>query len=123
MLQVGLRADIIQTSGRKRTRDDLYLQPRVNASIEILPDPPSARWVWENGRKHPPYPIFPGTRYFDLVSFSYYAENPDERLASTVHPMVDTNQPNFCPAYTTTKYETGLQWQIRNADIFFECIF
>ena len=49
-------------------------------------------------------------------------KTPDERLVLLSTRLVDTNQPNL-PAYTTTKYETGLQWQIRNADIFFECIF
>ncbi|MCC5927143.1 MAG: TonB-dependent receptor [Bacteroidetes bacterium] len=122
MLQVGLRADIIQTSGRKRTRDDLYLQPRVNASIEILPDLHLHGGYGKMTKAPTLSYLFPGTRYFDLVSFSYYAENPDERLVLLSTRLVDTNQPNL-PAYTTTKYETGLQWQLRNADIFMSVFF
>lgn len=118
MIQLGIRADIIQPSGSERSLDNLYLQPRLNASFELLPDLHLHGGYGKMTKAPTLSHLFAGTRYFDLVSFSYYAENPDERLVLLSTRLVDANRPDL-PAFTTTKYETGLQWQHQSIDLFF----
>ena len=118
VLQAGLRADFIQPSGNRFSIENLVWQPRINASFEILPDLHLHAGYGKMAKSPTLSHMFPGTRYFDLVSFSHYAENPAERLVLLTTRLVDANRPDLAP-YTTTKYETGLHWQHKIADIHF----
>ncbi|MCH8494466.1 MAG: TonB-dependent receptor [Balneolales bacterium] len=118
LLQVGLRADLIQPSGTSFSYGNVHWQPRLNASIEVIPDVHLHAGYGKMTKSPTLSHMFPGTRYFDLVSFSYYADNPEERLVLLTTRLVDANIPNLSP-YTTTKYEAGFHWQHSKIDIHF----
>lgn len=81
ILQLGLRYDNIQPVSLSEGKFGEALSPRLNVVLQ----PTTNIWVhfgYGESVKSPALTyLYPGNRYFDLVNFNYYADNPKERLA------------------------------------------
>ncbi|WP_343703249.1 TonB-dependent receptor [Chitinophaga sp.] len=120
MGQFGLRLDNVAPRGIFRSRYKTIAAPRINLAAEVV------RNLWLRGgygiaAKAPPLSyLYPGNRYFDLVNFNYFAENPAERLAIITTRVIKLDGLQLNP-YTAEKWEFGfdLEQPLFSANISF----
>jgi len=107
MLQAGIRLDNVSPTGIFNSRYKTILSPRINAGFEV------SKGIWVRGgygvaAKAPTLNfLYPGTRYFDLVGFNYFAANPAERLVVITTRTINLDDQPINP-YTAEKWEMGL---------------
>lgn len=113
-LQAGLRFDNVQPTSPWHGRYGTVLAPRINAQTE-LGRGMSARVGWGKTAKAPTLAqLFPGPKYFDLVSLNYFATNPAERMTVITTRVVEPTTDSLRP-FTSTKAEAGLDFRIGRA--------
>ncbi len=123
ILQAGIRLDNFVPIGAFKSKYKTILAPRVNIALETWND------IWIRGgygvsAKTPTLSqLYPGTRYFDLVSFNYFAVQPEERLAILTTRTIDLDDQRIDP-YTASKWEAGLdlekKWLTIRLSVFHE---
>ena len=107
--RAGLRFDNVAPRTPTRGQFGTELQPRVNAALDLTSSL-RARVGWGRAAKAPPLSIlYPGPRYFDLVNFNYFAQDPAERLLIVTTRVVEPSNEG-ASSYTSDKLETALQW-------------
>lgn len=113
-LQAGLRFDNIQPETPWRGRYGTVLAPRLNAQVD-LGRGVAGRIGWGSTAKAPTLAqLFPGPKYFDLLSLNYFATNPAERMTvittRVIKPSTDSLEP-----FTSRKAEIGLDFRVGRA--------
>lgn len=106
-LQAGLRFDNVVPESAFRGTFGTVLAPRLNASAEIVQGLNIRAGYGITAKAPPLNMLFPGPRYFDVVNFSNFTTNPDERLAIITTAVVEPDNSGMRP-YTSLKYEAGL---------------
>ena len=109
-------SDIVGTNLRLGLRYDFMnsryhlLAPRLSATLKFW-DRLSLRAAWGLAYKAPAMvQLYPGPAYFDYTNLSYYATNPDERLAIVSTYVYEARNEHLRPSYTNT-LEGGLDWE------------
>ncbi len=107
ILQAGVRLDNFVPVGAFKSKYKTIVAPRVNAAFETWKD----IWIragYGVSAKTPTLSqLYPGTRYFDLVSFNYFAVQPEERLVILTTRTINLDDQHIDP-YTASKWEVGL---------------
>jgi outer membrane receptor for ferrienterochelin and colicin len=106
VLQAGVRMDNLAPTGLFSSKYKTILSPRINLATEI-----SKGWWIKGGygiaAKMPTLNyLYPGTRYFDLVNFNYFANNPAERLVIITTRTINLDDQRLLP-YQSRKWEAG----------------
>jgi hypothetical protein len=103
----GFRWDNLDPVGLTSGRFGTELQPRVNASVEVV-DGVRVRAGAGRAAKAPPLAyLHPGPRYFDLVNLNYFAQDPAERLLILTTRVVKPSNEG-ARAFTADKWEAGV---------------
>lgn len=115
-LHTGLRYDNISPTSLHSGRFGALLSPRLNVQLEVVDD-----WAVQAGygrmAKAPSMNfLYPGPRYFDLVNFNYYPQEPEERLLILTTRVIEPDNTSM-RAYTNDKAEIGLSGTLGNADL------
>ncbi|RAV28973.1 TonB-dependent receptor [Sinomicrobium soli] len=113
--QVGLRGDRYFLSGAENRLISQDLQPRINSSFEVLPHLKIRAAYGINSKTPGLGYLSPGPRFFDLINFNHYANNPNERLLIVTTRKLDPDAGNIT-SYTTEKFEAGLDGNLGNID-------
>lgn len=106
--QLGGRLDNMAPSNLFQSKFKTLFLPRLNLAVEVQSN------IWLRGGygvagKVPPLSyLYPGTIYFDLINFNYYAINPAERLVIITTRTIPLDGLKLDP-YTSEKYELGLE--------------
>lgn len=110
IVQAGVRWDNLSPQGAFKSKYKVVTSPRVNLSAAITKD------LWLRGgygiaAKMPALNyLYPGTRYFDLVNFNYFARDPAERLVVLTTRTIPLDDQYLLP-YTSRKWEAGLDYE------------
>ncbi len=123
IVQAGVRLDNFVPEGVFKSKYRIILAPRMNAAIETFKD----TWIrvgYGTSAKTPALNhLYPGTRYFDLVNFNYFARDPAERLVILTTRTIPLDDRPINP-YTVEKWEAGLdiekRWLVANISFFYE---
>lgn len=106
VLSMGLRWDRISAKKLFDGNVGDVISPRINFNWSVL-DELSIRVGWGKASKSPTLSqLYPGMRYFDLVNFNYFANDPAERLVIITTKVIDLNNQPLKP-YTMKKWEGG----------------
>ena len=106
ILQAGVRIDNVSPVGVFKSKYKTIASPRINFAVEINQN------IWFRGgygiasKAVPLNHLYPGKRYFDLVNFNYFANNPSERLTVITTRSINLNDRRLNP-YTSEKFEFG----------------
>lgn len=115
-LQAGLRFDNVQPESPWRGRYGSVLAPRLNAQVD-LGRGIAARVGWGSTAKAPTLAqLFPGPKYFDLLSLNYFATNPAERMTVITTRVIDPATDSLKP-FTSDKAEAGLDFRLGRATV------
>ncbi|MBL8986703.1 MAG: TonB-dependent receptor [Gemmatimonadetes bacterium] len=108
-VQAGVRLDLLHRGGSwTSTTRDRVVSPRLQ--VEVVPRN-GVRWRLGVGKvaKIPALAsLFPGSQYYDLVNFNYYANDPAERRAVLTTRILDRTNPHLAIA-RGWKLEAGLE--------------
>lgn len=106
IVQMGVRMDNLAPRGPFSSKYKTITSPRINIAAEVFTG------LWLRGgygiaAKMPTLNyLYPGTRYFDLVNFNYFASNPSERLVIITTRTIRLDDQRLLP-YQSKKYEAG----------------
>jgi len=109
IIQAGIRIDNVAPVSILKSKYQLNVSPRVNIASEITED------LWFRGgygiatKAAPLNYLYPGIRYFDLVNFNYFANNPLERLTVITTKTINLNNQILKPI-TSKKFEFGFDF-------------
>ncbi len=107
IVQAGARLDNLAPVGPFKSRYKTIVSPRINLATEL------GKGFWFRGgygiaAKMPTLNfLYPGTRFFDLVNFNYFAANPAERLVIITTRTINLDDQHLAP-YQSRKWEAGL---------------
>ncbi len=107
--QVGVRIDNVAPTSIFKSKYKVIAAPRVNIAVEVVKD------IWMRGgygiaaKAVPLNYLYPGVRFFDLVNFNYFANNPVERLTVITTRTINLNN-QFLKPYTSEKIEFGFDF-------------
>lgn len=113
LAQAGVRFDNPAPIGPFSSKYKTVAAPRLNMAAEIL------KGYWLRGgygvaAKMPTISfLYPGTRYFDLTNFDYFAVNPGERLLIMTTRTINLDDQPLQP-YTARKWEAGVDIEKRS---------
>lgn len=117
--QIGLRADHYFLSGKRGKSLGTHIQPRINASWELIPEKLSLRGGYGVLSKVPTLlHLSPGPRFIDLINFNYYAPVPEERLLIVTTRRIDLPEGAVRP-FKSHKAEFGTEGQIFGSNFIF----
>jgi hypothetical protein len=106
IIQAGVRIDNVAPVSAFKSKYKTIVSPRINMAAELFED------IWLRGgygiaaKAVPLNYLYPGIRFFDLVNFNYFANNPAERLTIITTRTIDLND-QFLKPYTSEKFEAG----------------
>lgn len=110
IVQAGLRMDNLAPTGVFSSKYKLVTSPRINIAAEIF----TGFWLrggYGIAAKMPTLNyLYPGTRYFDLVNFNYFATNPSERLVIITTRTIRLDDQRLLP-YRSRKWEAGFDME------------
>lgn len=106
-LNAGLRYDNINPENPFKGAFGNVLAPRLNLAIETIKTLTLKAGYGITSKSPTLSYLYPGNRYFDLVNFNYYADNPAERLVILTTHVFDTTNKNI-KSYKAEKFELGL---------------
>lgn len=120
LAQAGVRIDNLAPLNPIKSKYKIITSPRINIAAEML------KGIWLHGgygiaAKMPTLNyLYPGTRYFDLTNFDYFAVNPNERLLIMTTRTINLDNQRLQP-YTSKKWEAGFDIEQKqfNANISF----
>lgn len=116
IVSMGLRWDRVSTKKLFDGNVGDMVSPRINLNWSVL-DQLSLRMGWGKASKSPTLSqLYPGKRYFDLVNFNYFANDPAERLVVITTKVIDLNDQPLKP-YTMNKWEGGFTFTNAHWDI------
>lgn len=123
IMQAGLRLDNFVPVGIFKSKYKTILAPRLNVAFEGFKDFWLRAGYGVSSKTPALSQLYPGTRYFDLVNFNYFAKNPAERLVILTTRTIPLDDQPLEP-YTVTKWEAGIDlekiWLIANISFFHE---
>lgn len=114
-LDAGMRFDNVAPIALARGRFGTVLAPRLRARLELAPALHLRVGHGVTAKAPTLAQLHPGPRFFDLASFNYYAERPDERLSVVTTRVVEPSNEGM-RAYRMTKTEGGADWRWKRAD-------
>ena len=92
------------------------VSPRLSGSVKLF-DRLTARLAWGLAYKAPSMmQIYPDPAYYDYTNLSYYATNPDERLAVVTTYVYEPTNSHLRPSHTNT-VEGGFDWESKPINI------
>ncbi|AXJ01083.1 TonB dependent receptor [Cyclonatronum proteinivorum] len=106
-LQAGLRYDNVVPQSLTRGRFGTVLAPRINAGTELFHGINLRAGYGITAKAPPLNMLFPGPRFFDVVNFSNFATDPDERLILITTSVVEPDNSQM-RSFQSRKFETGL---------------
>jgi hypothetical protein len=113
-VRVGARLDLVDPRLRGATHGT-QVAPRANAQWQ-LHRTLAIRSGWGITSKAPTLSqLYPLPRYFDLISYNYYAPVPSERLVIFTTRAVDPRSSGLTSA-TARKFEGALDWSLAGAN-------
>ena len=125
-IQVGLRYNNYQPESIFKSKLKTIIEPRLNLKYQLLNSENSA--LFENLSLFGGYGIqsksptishlYPDVAYFDLNSFNYFSENPDERLLLVTTRVLETDNDELEPI-KVEKYELGLEGKLKSVNFLF----
>jgi hypothetical protein len=116
VLSMGVRWDRISTKKLFDGNVGNLVSPRINLNWSVM-DKLSLRMGWGKASKSPTLSqLYPGRRYFDLVNFNYFANDPAERLVVITTKVIDLNDQPLQP-YTMNKWEGGFRFNDSGWDV------
>lgn len=106
IVQAGVRLDNLAPTSPFKSRYKNVLSPRINITAELF----DGFWIkggYGIAAKMPTLNyLYPGTRYYDLVNFNYFAANPAERLVIITTRTIPLDDQRLLP-YQSRKWEAG----------------
>lgn len=106
ILQAGLRFDNVAPKRIFESKYGIVAAPRINTAFEFQ----KGFWLKAGygiaAKSAPLNFLYPGIRYFDLVNFNYFAQNPLERLVIITTKTINLDDQILKP-YQAKKYEVG----------------
>ncbi|MCK0159997.1 TonB-dependent receptor [Allomuricauda sp. F6463D] len=116
VLSMGVRWDRVSTDKLFNGNVGDLVSPRINMNWSVHNNL-SLRMGWGKASKSPTLSqLYPGKRYFDLVNFNYFANDPAERLVVITTKVIDLNDQPLRP-YTMNKWEGGFTFTDAEWDI------
>ncbi len=123
IVQAGVRLDNFVPVDVFKSKYKTIVAPRINTAVETWKD----IWVragYGTSAKTPALNhLYPGTRYFDLVNFNYFARNSAERLVILTTRTIPLDDQPIDP-YTVEKWEVGVDiekpWLAASISAFYE---
>nr|WP_262921267.1 TonB-dependent receptor [Maribellus maritimus] len=116
-IQAGVRYNNYQPDGLFTSEIKTSVEPRVNVKYNFMRSADKDLSVFGGYGIQSKSPtigyLYPDKAYFDLNSFNYFAENPDERLLLVSTRVLDTEYDNVDPI-NVTKFEAGFEGRIKN---------
>lgn len=119
MLRAGLRYNNYQAISLFKSSLKQNIEPRINAEYTIINNADkdfsklSLFAAYGIQSKSPAIThLYPDVAYFDLISFNYFSNNPNERLLLVNTKVFSTENKKLEPIITN-KYELGLRGKLR----------
>lgn len=116
ILQAGLRFDNVAPQGFFESKYGIVAAPRINTAVEVQ----KGFWLRAGygiaAKTAPLNFLYPGIRYFDLVNFNYFAQNPLERLVIITTKTINLDD-QFLKPYQAKKYEAGFDIEKKSIGI------
>lgn len=109
-VQAGLRYDAIDPRGLTTARVGTVLAPRLNAQLTLAEGVRLRVGHGVTAKAPTLSQLYPLPRWFDLVNFNYFAQNPAERLVIVTTRRLTPSTAGL-RAPRATKQEVGLDWR------------
>lgn len=105
----GIRYDNIQPSGFLKSNFGTAWSPRLNGSFEVVRNFRLRAGYGITAKAPTLLYVYPENAYFDLISFNYYSNKPDESLVLINTRVFDTRNSNL-KITKNHKKEVGFDW-------------